>query len=547
MTVVLDELAAEELTERRPIAIDRLQGWEQRSAAEHDLTELAASIAAHPAVAAIEQRGFRLIDFAEYRLRAELVGLLRGWTLAAAAAGARELSCDPALAPAVEIGVRAGLGLDFRAVPYTAPAALPGSRRRRAVARQLMRAGAGASRRQAKHARVAVVAAGKLALALASLSGGELRAACVGLMPFPGLDHGNGLLLAARRRLPLLSSYEPMRLGSGVPVILPARLELHEDGELDRALSLLVTRVLGAVASEFDQAVRSLDRIALHRSLRAVLLPSGAYGAARLLIEWARGRGLRVGVMQHGIYAFCEFDGSDRRADVILGWGEGTEEQIARWPAPRPAVRAVGVPGLLAAAVSPGRGGSAAAGVAPRKVLIATSNTVDTPIGPAAFCEMFIYALAPDIGRLTEAGVAVELRPHPIEDPERYRRLLRARGLDVRIASAGSFPAALAGVDIVISSASSVAFEAAALGVPVLLWLGPAPRWMREEHLLSPWSESLPGTFQTAEDLRPLVSDLLERPTEGLRVARELGRRLARYAQPFDRAAFAAGLRMLGE
>jgi hypothetical protein len=51
--------------------------------------------------------------------------------------------------------------------------------------------------------------------------------------------------------------------------------------------------------------------------------------------------------------------------------------------------------------------------------------------------------------------------------------------------------------------------------------------------------------FGTAEELRSLVDELLERPVEGLRVAHQLSRHLAHYAQPFDRDAFARGLRLL--
>jgi hypothetical protein len=96
-----------------------------------------------------------------------------------------------------------------------------------------------------------------------------------------------------------------------------------------------------------------------------------------------------------------------------------------------------------------------------------------------------------------------------------------------------------------ISSASSVAFKAAALGLPVLLWLGPAPRWVREEHLVSPCVDSAPGVFERAEDFASLVEHPLERPVEAFAVAHDLGWRLARYARPFDADRFAEGLRML--
>ncbi len=489
---MLDEMAGTSLAERRPIVFDSLQDWTQRSAAEHSVNELLAMIAAHPAVAAIELGGFRLIDFAEYRLRLEVAWFLRGWTVASLGTGAGELICDPALAPALAIGALAGMGLDPRDVTYVLPPALAGSGRRRAVAHQLTRVISMAS--SVRRVRVAVVAAGKLSLALAALPDADLRTAGVGLMPFPGLDHGNGLLLALRRRRPLLGAYGPRRMGTGAAVELPERLDLTDDVRLDRALTGLVREVLGAAAPELAQAVRALEGLSSARALRAVLLPSAAYGASRLLIDWAHRRGLRVGAIQHGIYSFREFDGGDRRADVILGWGAGTIEQVQCWPRPRPMVHPIGVPGLPAAT----RSRRASSVRALRRALIATSNTVDTPIAPVGFCEAFLDMLIPGVERLVSAGVEVLLRPHPSEEPERYRWLLSARGLNVRLAPAGPFAAALDATDILISSTSSVAFEAASLGVPVLLWLGPLPRWVRaQRHLLAPWIECVPGTLKT--------------------------------------------------
>lgn len=531
-------------------AFDELQSWEQRSAAESRLAELMSSIAAHPAVAPIERRGLRLIDFAEYRLRLEVARLLRGWTLARAATGRGsasgtgvwDLIGDPALPAALLMGARAGLGLDPRPVPYTLPEALAGSPGRRELARQLMRALAVVSRPRRGRVRVAVVAAGKLSLALASLSDADLRTAGVGLMPFPGLDHGNGLVLALRRRLPLLGSYGPVRTHTSIRVLLPPRLDLEVDPALDRTIALLVSRVLAGAAPELDQAVGALEGMGSARSLRTLLLPSAAYGASRLLIEWAHARGLRVAAMQHGVYTSRGLDGGDRRADVLLGWARGTAEQIAAWPEPRPAVRPVGVPGL-AVSSSIAR---PAARASLRRVLVATSSTIETPLVPAGFCETFIDTLAPGLQQLAKAGVEVELRPHPGEEPERYRRLLARHGLDVRIAEGEPFAQALAGVDILIASASSVAFEAATLGLPVLLWLGPAPRWVREKHLVEPWTLSLPGMFTTAAELGSLIEELIERPAAGLRTAHELSGRLARYAEPFDAARFAQALRELG-
>jgi hypothetical protein len=538
LTITLDWIAHADLAGRGALLSDDLQDWEERNAAEHRIAELMVALGEHPELTAIQIDGHRLIDFAESRLRPEVALLLRGWTLARAGAGARTLICDPTAASALVMGLRAGLGMDPSSVPYSVPPALPGSRTMRAAARPLMRALAAGS--HPRHVRVVAVAAGKLSLALASLSRAELRAAGVGAMPYPGLDHGNSALLALRRRLPLLPGYGPGRAAPGPGVRLPVRLELDSEEALDRALSLLVSRLLSGAAPELAQAVSALGGLAPARSLRAIVLPSAAYGASRVLIEWAHEHEVRVGAMQHGIYAFRDYDGGDRRADVVFGWGEGTVEQIRGWADPRPSVLPVGVPDTPAA---PPRSRA----VTLRRALIATSSILDMPLTPVTSCEAFIGILAPGLRRLAAAGVELELRPHPNEDPRSYRRLLRVLDLDVRVLTGGPFRAATSNVDVLISSGSSVAFEAAALGLPVLLWLGAVPEWVRRQHMVAPWIETVPGTFQGVEDFECLVDALLGPPPEGLRVAHGLSRRLMRYAKPFDRHCFAAGLRQLSE
>ncbi|HEY7828985.1 MAG TPA: hypothetical protein VIC06_00275 [Solirubrobacteraceae bacterium] len=573
ITVVLDSLAVSDLAERKPIHFDELESWEERNAAEHDIPELLAAVGAHPAVAAVQRGGFPLYEFAEYRLRPELARLLRGFTLAragagvgvgagvgaragvggGAGAGAGELVCDPALPQALQIGVRAGLGLDWREVPYALAPALPGSPARRAVARQLMRVTATASRPRRGRVRVAAVAAGKLALALASLSDAEMEASGLGLMPFPGLDHGNGLLLSLRRRRPLLGSYGPARPAPrATDIALPVRLGVEPEAALDEALTRLVGLVMNGAAPELEQAVAALGGLSRARSLRSIVLPSAAYGASRLVIEWAHERGLRVGSMQHGIYVFRDYDGGDRRADVLFGWGEGTIEQTRAWVQPRPRVLPVGVPGTPSAA--PQGAAPSVVGASLRRVLVATSSTLETPIAPLAFCETFVQILAPGLRRLVAAGVEVRLRPHPSEEPARYRRQLDALGLGLdafgiglEVSADGPFQAAMEQADLLISSGSSVAFEAAAQGLPVLLWWGGTPEWVRKEHLMEPWNGSPPGTFEHGAEFETLVVALLGHYAQGLTVAQDLSRRLARYAEPFNRDAFAAGLRELAE
>jgi hypothetical protein len=533
LTIALDGIAYDDLASRQPLLFDELESWRERSAAEHRIAELMQAIGEHPSVSAIRCRGYSLFEFAELRLRLELARLLRGWTLARAARGAHELICDPGASPALEIGARAGLGLDPSCVSYAIPPALPGSRLTRSLARPVMRALAAGSRPGG--VRIAAVVAGKLGLALASLPSEELHAAGIGAMPFPALDHGNGALLAMRRRLPLLATYGSVRHRAGPAVHMPVRLDLDETEMLDRAVTLLVGRLLDGAAAELEQAVGALAGLERARSLQALVLPSAAYGASRLLIEWAHRRGLRVGAMQHGIYAFQKFDGGDRMADLIFGWGAGTSEQIQCWPEPRPAVCTVGVPGAARRAEHPPTRSL-------RRALIATTNTVDTPISRSAFCEAFLDVLTPGLRRLHAAGVELTLRPHPNEDPERYRRLLKARSLEVRVTAGGPFSASAATADMLISSFSSVAFEAGALGVPVLLWTGDTPLWVRREHLVPPWTERLQGMFEDGEDFDSLVDELLERPHATFEIAHGLSRHLAHYTEPFDPGRFREGL-----
>jgi glycosyltransferase involved in cell wall biosynthesis len=150
--------------------------------------------------------------------------------------------------------------------------------------------------------------------------------------------------------------------------------------------------------------------------------------------------------------------------------------------------------------------------------------------------------IASGLERLVAAGVELELRPHHLEDAGRYRQLLDTRDIDVKLVPGGSFAAAAARTDILIASTSSVAFEAAALGLPVLLWQGVGPRWFRGEHLVPPWIEHAPGMFATSDEFAALVEDLLLRPEVAFELAHGLGRHLAHYAAPFRPDSFAAGL-----
>ncbi len=537
LTIALDGIAHRDLASRGALLFDELQSWEERSAAQRHVTELLGAIREHPAVATIEHHGHPLIDFVDVRLRDEVAHLWCGWRLANAAKGTGELICDPGAPPAMIMGARAGLGLDPSPVAYAIPPMLPGSRVKRALARPVMHALAAISKPE--RVRVAAVVAGKLSLALDSLSDDELRAIGLGAMPFPGLDHGNGALFALRRRIPLLATYGPRRAGPGPAVHMPARLGVEHAEALDRAMTLLVGRLLAAAASEFAQAVASLAVLERASSLRALVLPVGGSGASRLLIGWARQRGLQVAVMQHGIYSSQEVEEGERLTDVLFGWGDGTAEQTLGWPNPRPRVLPVGLPGVATTRRSPADSPPVAN---LSRALVATTGLRITPLSTHTYCDVFVDVIASGLERLVAAGVALELRPHQLEDVGRYRQLLDARDLDVKLVPAGSFSEAAARAEILIASTSSVAFEAAALGLPVLLWRGATPQWVRKEYLVPPWIEHAPGMFETPAEFTRLVEGLLQSPAATLELGYGLGRHLVRYAAPFQPDRFAAGL-----
>lgn len=278
---------------------------------EDRVAAVLAGVGEHPAVAEIAHSGYSLIEFAEPRLRVEIELLLRGWMLART--GALASIQDPAAPSALLMGARAALGRDPAGVPYTRAAESSGFQLKQVLARQPMRAVAAVS--DPKRVRVAAVATGGLARALAALPATDLRAADVGVLPFPGLDRGGGARFALRHRLPLLPGYGPRRPGAGMAVRLPESLALSPEPELDRALTLLVARTLTALAPVQDKAVKALGGLRHTYSLRVILLPDPTLGAARLPIAYARDRGLRVGVMDEGTCRLRRL-GGDGPADV---------------------------------------------------------------------------------------------------------------------------------------------------------------------------------------------------------------------------------------
>jgi hypothetical protein len=534
--VALDAVTRMDLSSRAALLFDDLVSWDQRDADERYVAELLAAISAHPAVAKIEHTSHRLIDFVQARLRQEIVWLLRGWRLAQAAPAAGELIYERTAPPALALGVQAGLGLDLA---YAAPTEQAGFTVERAVLRHAMRGLAAISRSQ--HVRVAAVISDQLALAFAAVSRKDLRVCGAGILPLSGLDHGRGALLAARHRIPLLPGYGSPQPGPSLAMALPERLELASESALDQAVTLLVASLLVSAAPGLHHAVTALKGLLQTPSLKSVLIPSAESGPARLLIEWAHARELRVAVMQQDMYRWRQSDETVAGADLVLGWGAATEEQTRGWDGPHPEVFPIGV---SVRAPAPARNDSPPTVV--RRVLIVLGAALASrSILPVSLSDLFIETLMPGLDRLVRAGVELELVRSPHEDPEHYRRLFQAQRVDVRIRTDCSVAQAIAGNDLVVASVCSGVFEPAALGLPMLLWLGPLPEKLRTRYLTTPWVQAGGGMFECSEQFSELALDLVKRPGATISVARELGERLSGYSQPFDRACFTQALHEL--
>jgi hypothetical protein len=324
---------------------------------------------------------------------------------------------------------------------------------------------------------------------------------------------------------------------AGPDAIRSALGSLSDDERLNRALAGVAVRVLADAQPLACRATAALRRWERLRDLRAIVLPTAAAGVARLACRWAQERGVPVAVVQHGIYGFREGDGGDRRADIILGWGEAVRDQVAEWNRNRARVEVIGAPGITAAGPDAGNGRPL------RRVLVATTNSpTGSALGLFAFREAFLQDIAPTIARLAAAGVAVEVRPHPAESPDLYRRWIDELGIAAQLGESPSLQIALERADLVVCSMSSVAFEAAALGIPLVIWTGRTPAPVRREHLLPPIDGDARGMFDDAHALLALCGD-----GDGLLAAgHELGAQLRRFVEPFDADAFGEELAKLG-
>lgn len=533
--VAFDIVAATDLPTRKPVLFDDLLSWTHRSDDERFISECLTKLCSSPALLNQEYEGYQLIRFVEYPLRAELASVLRGWRAAGAFPGCTELMVGPGTPAALEIGARAALGLDPCAVDYqpTVPQSGPPGFRR-SVVRALMRSLAVVS--QPKKVRVAAIMGGKVTPAIESLSSRSLKSAGVGTFPFPGLDYGNSARLAVRLRLPILLTLDPARTPTLVRPPLVDATPLADDELLDAALMLVADSLMEASWSEFVATVMATRGFKKAARLRTLVLPTSAVGASYVLLEWARRAGVTVAVFQHGVYGFKEFDGGDSRADVLFAWSQLVEDQASAWSPPRPQVIGVGAPGIVRKIrVSPR--------LPVRRVLVvSTGRQLGSALSQVAFHELFIGAIAPGLRRLTAAGVNVQLRTHPAENDDVYRRILASSDLQVQIAARVTVQAAVANSDVLVCAPSSFAFEAAALGAPVLLWQGGMPARVRAEFLVRPFSEELPGTFATAGDFDQMAEGLIDPGVPTLSLADDLSTRLSSYVRPFASGRFAERL-----
>jgi len=535
--VSFDAVAARHLADRSPLQFDEQVSWEERSAAEHRVSRLVARVLSDPALAEQVLDGYPLSDFIAYRLRAECANVLRGWDAARAAPSCTDVVAGPGTPSALTLGARAALGLPVSESSYVvaAPEVVP-PRLRRVFAQATTRAIARVS--PAARIRVAAVMAAKVVPALAALTRAQLDAAGIGAMPFPGLDYGNSTRLAARWRRPLLATLDRAR--PFCPPQPPFRSELRldeQDAGLEAALQPVVDGLVRISWPQLAAAVQATDGLDRAGNLRALLLPTTAVGASQVLMHWARRRGVTVAAVQHGVYGFKEFDGGDSRADVLFAWSAAVGDQALAWPEPRPRIVAAGAPGMPQTSTR-----RSASGPVDHVLVATTGRPVESALATTAFHEQFVAAVAPGLADLQRQGVRVELRLHPAEARETYEAILSANGLEIGFASEIPFADAAATTDLLVSAPSSVAFEAAALGVPVLLWTGAMPPDVRREHLVAPLSDDVPGYFGAADEFLALTRGLSAPDAPTQRIALNLADRLAEFATPFDAEVFAAGL-----
>jgi hypothetical protein len=379
----------------------------------------------------------------------------------------------------------------------------------------------------------------KLGEALGELSFEQLGGVDIAVAALAELGYGEAAKLVLRRAFPavVLSS----RAG-GQPSVAPvAPPDLTGSPGLDAALAHIASATLASGARLATGVARVLPTLERLPRLRAIVLPTAALGVTRLLGRWAARRGVRVASFQHGIYGLIEGDGGDRRADVLFGWGPAVAGQVAMWTAPQPRLEPVGVPGLARAA-RPARSSRL------QRVLVATTTgPFGSALAPWSTREDYLDALAGGLARLRAAGVEIELRLHPRESALEHKIMEGHAGRDpLPLAPPGSFAQVAQRADLLVAPFSSVAFEAAALEIPVAMWLPHVPATVRAEHFLPPLSQELPGTFADAAGFDVLAGQALDDRAHRLETALSLSRCLSAYVAPLDTRRFASALTGLG-
>ena len=218
--------------------------------------------------------------------------------------------------------------------------------------------------------RIAAVLNAKVAPAVAAVPRAQLRTAGVAAMPFPGLDYGNSARLAAQLRIPFLATLDPLVARRRAVPAARAGAGLRGRGSAaGRCAAPRHARSWRRRRGRGSWKPRTRCAVCAARPTCAPwCCPTTAVGASRVLIDWARRRGIAVAAVQHGVYGFKEHDGGDSRADVLFAWSERVREQALAWPRPRPASSR-----SACRACRSRRGGGQAAG-RPRRVLVATTG-----------------------------------------------------------------------------------------------------------------------------------------------------------------------------
>jgi len=512
------------------VLADDLLSWEQRSE-----IELRASALLEMARAQLGDDD--TLEASEYELRVEWVNLLMAHTVGLALLRERgpfDAALPSPLTPAaVTAGVEAALGLPASTPTGATIAHRRHANRRDQVARLII--GTRAASSGTARLRVLTFPGMKLTAALAELGAETLGELGVYVAALAELGHGDAARLILQLRLPAVA-LPSTQAASATPPSLGA---LTGEEALDAALARAAAPVLARGVRRVRELVAVTARLERLPQLRAIVVPTAALGVTRLLGRWAAARGVVFASFQHGIYGLIEGDGGDRRAQVLFGWGPDVARQVALWAPPQPRLEAVGVPGL------PGTYGASGAQRLRRVLVATTNNPFGTALARWSAREDFLDAISDGLASARSAGVAVELRLHPVESPHEYEEMDERAGRDgLPLAAPGSFAEVARGADLLVTPYSSVAFEAAAMAIPVALWIPSIPEAVRRRQLLPPVSDDLPGAFNDAAGFGALIAQAL---AGDLEAPRRLAQSLTGYVAPLDADRFAKALARLGD